>query len=108
MINSDPLFKAIVTRLFAANISHKQAAQLAGVSEKTFQRCVNGTTDLRLTNISALLAALNVTYLDVALDMIRAEEVGCHSVASVARLLTPEMRAILIEMMVQIHLDTGQ
>lgn len=92
------MIQAIIERRKAAGITQEQAANLIGMSPKTYQRIENGETDMRLGHYLNLIEKLNASNLDIALDCIGVTEATPYDVAAAARTLPAEARAALITM----------
>lgn len=100
---SHPIIKTLISRRIAANITQEQAAKMAGVSTKTYQRIEAGTSDIKLRNYTALIKALNITDLDVVLDTIGIDGATPWDVAAAARTLPPDARTAMVSMIMMIY-----
>ncbi len=101
----EPLIKAIKARREAAGISQTQAAEMTGVSLKTYQRIENGSTELKMSHYRILLQNLKVTDLDISLDMLGVDKATPWDVAAAARTLPPDIRATLVTLIMMIYRD---
>lgn len=104
-----PIIQSLISRRIAANITQEEAAKIAGVSTKTYQRIEAGTSDIKLRNYTALTKGLNITDLDVALDAIGLTGATPWDVAAAARALPIEARTALVSLIMIIyrHKDNG-
>lgn len=100
-----PIITALIARRKAAEKTQEEAASMAGLSLKTYQRIENGTADIRLTNYLALIRGLKVTDLDIALDSLGVSGATPWDVAAASRVLPPEARAALVSMIMIIYRD---
>jgi transcriptional regulator with XRE-family HTH domain len=104
-MSNEPIIQALIARRKAAGVNQEEAASMAGLSLKTYQRIENGTADIRLKNYLALIRNLKVTDLDVALDALGIAGATPWDVAAAARVLPPEARAALVSMIMIIYRD---
>jgi transcriptional regulator with XRE-family HTH domain len=102
----EPTISVLIERRKAAGLTQEQAADMAGLSLKTYQRIENGTADIRLKNYLALIKRLKVTNLDIALDELGIRGTTPWDVAAAARVLPAEARAALVSMIMVIYRDT--
>lgn len=102
---TEPRILALTARRKAANVTQEQAAAMAGISLKTYQRIEAGTSDMRLKHYGNLLRHLNVTDLDLALDMMDVGDTSIKEVTAAARLLPGKARVHFIEMVMAIYQD---
>jgi len=86
-------------------LSQAQFASMAGVSLKTYQRIERGETDLKMSHYRSLIQNLKVTDLDISLDMLEVEGATPWDVAAAARTLPPEVRTVLVTMIMMIYRD---
>lgn len=100
-----PLIQAIKSRREASGLSQAQFASMAGVSLKTYQRIERGETDLKMSHYRSLIKNLKVTDLDISLDMLEVEGATPWDVAAAARTLPPEVRTVLVTMIMMIYRD---
>jgi transcriptional regulator with XRE-family HTH domain len=100
---TEPRILALTARRKAANITQKQAAAMAGISLKTYQRIEAGSSDMRLKHYGNLLKGLDITDLDIALDMIDIDATSMKEVTAAARLLPGKARVHFIEMVMAIY-----
>ncbi len=100
-----PLIQAIKSRREASRLSQAQFASMAGVSLKTYQRIERGETDLKMSHYRSLIQNLKVTDLDISLDMLEVEGATPWDVAAAARTLPPEVRTVLVTMIMMIYRD---
>lgn len=105
-MTDSPIILALIARRKAAGVTQEEAASMAGLSLKTYQRIENGTGDIRLTNYLSLIRHLKVTDLDIALDTLGIGETTPWDVAAAARVLPPEARAAIVSMIMIIYRDT--
>ncbi len=101
----EPLIQAIKARREAAGMSQAKAADMVGVSLKTYQRIENGATELKMSHYRMLLQKLKVTDLDISLDMIGVDKATPWDVAAAARTLPPDVRATLVTLIMMIYRD---
>jgi transcriptional regulator with XRE-family HTH domain len=94
---------SLTARRLAAEITQEQAARMAGVSLKTYQRIENGTSDIKLRNYTALIKGLNTTDLDLCLDCLGISPATPWDVAAAARVLPPEARTALVTLIMMLH-----
>lgn len=99
----DPLIQAIKSRREAAGVSQAQAAEMTGVSLKTYQRIERGETDMKMSHYRTLLQNFKVTDLDISLDMLGIDKTTAWDVAAAARTLPPEIRTVLVSLIMMIH-----
>ncbi|MCW8336716.1 helix-turn-helix domain-containing protein [Vibrio paucivorans] len=104
-MSQEPIVGVLIKRRKQAGISREKIASIAGMSEKTYQRIERGEADMRLSQYRAILRALEMTDLDVALDMMDVQQVSTEDVASASRMLNNEARQLLVKLMVMIFLD---
>ena len=100
-----PLIQAIKRRREASGLSQAQFAAMAGVSLKTYQRIERGETDLKMSHYRSLIQNLKVTDLDISLDMLEVEGATPWDVAAAARTLPPEVRTVLVTLIMMIYRD---
>ena len=100
-----PLIQAIKRRREASGLSQTQFAAMAGVSLKTYQRIERGETDLKMSHYRSLIQNLKVTDLDISLDMLEVEGATPWDVAAAARTLPPEVRTVLVTLIMMIYRD---
>ncbi|EJS9607683.1 helix-turn-helix transcriptional regulator [Vibrio parahaemolyticus] len=99
----DPIVEALIIRRKEHGLSREQMANIAGMSVKTYQRIERGESDLKLSQYRSILRSLNLTDLDIALDIaldIRGiEHVTAEDLVTVARLLSPEAQSLLVRLL---------
>lgn len=95
----DPIIEALMKRRKEHGLSREQVAQMAGMSVKTYQRIERGESDLKLSQYRAILRSLNLTDLDISLDIRDVEHVTENDLATIARLLSPEAQALLVRLL---------
>jgi len=100
-----PLISALIIRRKARGITQEEAAEMAGLSLKTYQRIENGSTDMRMKNYDAVLRGMKMTHLDICLDVIGVSIATAWDVAAAARLLSTEARAAIVSMIMIIYRD---
>ena len=76
---------------------------MIGVSLKTYQRIENGQTDMKMTHYRRLLEILQITELDLCLDMIGIEGATPWDVAAAARALPPDVRTVLVTLIMMLE-----
>lgn len=101
----DPVVQAIKMRRERAGITQAALAERAGLSAKTYQRIEAGQADMRMSQYRALIRALRATDLDISLDMLGNREVTPWDVAAAARVLSADVRAVLIQLIMMIYQD---
>ncbi|WP_313895358.1 helix-turn-helix domain-containing protein [Vibrio parahaemolyticus] len=89
----------------AAGLSQTQFAKMAGVSLKTYQRIERGETDLKMSHYRNLIQNLKITDLDVSLDIIGVDMATPWDVAAAARTLPPEVRTVLVTLIMMMYRD---
>ncbi|EIE1227627.1 helix-turn-helix transcriptional regulator [Vibrio vulnificus] len=99
----DPLIEALKQRREAAGLSQAQAADLVGVSLKTFQRIERGETDMKMSHYRMLVEKLKTTDLDISLDMLGIDKTTPWDVAAAARTLPPDVRTVLVSLIMIIY-----
>ena len=104
-MSQEPIITALIARRKAAEVTQSEAAVMAGLSLKTYQRVENGTGDMRLKNYSALIKDLKITDLDVALDTMSISNATAWAVAAASRILPAEARAAMVSMIMIIYRD---
>ncbi|MGY5383284.1 MULTISPECIES: helix-turn-helix domain-containing protein [unclassified Vibrio] len=100
-----PLLQALKKRREASGLSQAQFAEMAGISLKTYQRIERGESDLKMSHYKALIQNLKVTDLDISLDMIGIEMATPWDVAAAARTLPPEIRTVLVTLIMMMYRD---
>lgn len=100
-----PLIQALKTRREAAGLSQTQFAKMAGVSLKTYQRIERGETDLKMSHYSNLIQNLRITDLDISLDILGIDMATPWDVAAAARTLPPEVRTVLVTLIMMMYRD---
>lgn len=101
------IVRALKKRRQLNGLSQFKAAEIAGVSLKTYQRFERGDGDLRIGNYLSLLEGMKITELDIALDVIGIKQATAWDVAAAARVLSPEIRSALVSMIMMIYRDVG-
>ena len=102
-MSQEKFIKALKKRRETAEISQSQAAKTIGVSLKTYQRIENGQTDIKMTHYRRLLEMLNASELDLCLDIIGVDGATPWDVAAAARTLTPDIRTILVTLIMMLE-----
>ncbi|BDR15059.1 helix-turn-helix domain-containing protein [Vibrio sp. STUT-A11] len=95
----DPIIEALIKRRKELGFSREQIAKMAGMSVKTYQRIERGESDLKLSQYRSILRSMQLTDLDIALDIRGVEHVTEQDLASIARLLSPEAQALLVRLL---------
>ncbi|MGY5706826.1 helix-turn-helix domain-containing protein [Vibrio antiquarius] len=101
----DPLIQALKERREAAGLSQLQTASMIGVSLKTYQRIERGETELKMSHYRILVEKLKTTDLDISLDMLGVDKTTPWDVAAAARTLPPEVRTVLVSLLMMIYRD---
>ncbi|HHF3242419.1 TPA: helix-turn-helix transcriptional regulator [Vibrio alginolyticus] len=101
----EPLINAIKKRREAAGLSQLQTADMIGVSLKTYQRIERGETEMKMSHYRILVDKLKTTDLDISLDMLGVDKATPWDVAAAARTLPPEIRTVLVSMLMMIYRD---
>ncbi|EGQ9818934.1 helix-turn-helix transcriptional regulator [Vibrio parahaemolyticus] len=101
----EPLIQAIRTRREAAGVTQEEAAEMIGMSLKTYQRIENGLTEMKMSHYRILIERLKVTDLDISLDMIGVHGATPWDVAAAARTLPPDIRTTLVTLIMMIYRD---
>ncbi|EGU47911.1 hypothetical protein VII00023_06232 [Vibrio ichthyoenteri ATCC 700023] len=92
----DPIILVLTNRRKQANLSRAQVAEIAGMSLKTYQRIERGESDMKLSQFRAIIRAMNLTELDVALDIKGVQQVTANDLVSACRLLNGDAQASLM------------
>jgi transcriptional regulator with XRE-family HTH domain len=95
----DPIIEALIKRRKEQGLSREQIALMAGMSVKTYQRIERGESDLKLSQYRSILRSLQLTDLDIALDIRGVEHVSENDLASIARVLSPEAQSLLVRLL---------
>ncbi|NAX32005.1 helix-turn-helix domain-containing protein [Vibrio sp. V37_P2S8PM304] len=103
----DPLIYALKERREAAGLSQQQTADMIGISLKTYQRIERGETDMKMSHYRILVDKLKTTDLDISLDMLGIDRATPWDVAAAARTLPPEVRTVLVSLIMMIYRDRG-
>lgn len=101
----DPLIQALKERREAAGLSQLQTADMIGVSLKTYQRIERGETEMKMSHYRILVEKLKTTDLDISLDMLGIDKTTPWDVAAAARTLPPEVRTVLVSLIMMIYRD---
>lgn len=96
-MSREPIVNVIKKRREQAGMSRKEIANIAGMSEKTYQRIERGEADMRLSQYRTIIRALHITDLDVSLDILEIDQVTPWDVAAAARTLNQEARMLLVK-----------
>ncbi len=107
-MTNEPIMLALIKRRKAAGYSQEQAADMAGLSLKTYQRIESGTADIRLRNYLTLIQKMKLTELDLVLDTLDVDNTTCWDVAAAARVLPADARASLVTMIMMIYRDVKE
>lgn len=95
----DPIIEALIKRRKENGFSREQIAKMAGMSVKTYQRIERGESDLKLSQYRSILRSMQLTDLDLSLDVRGVEHVTEQDLASIARLLSPEAQSLLVRLL---------
>ncbi|WP_417876969.1 helix-turn-helix domain-containing protein [Vibrio sp.] len=98
-MHADPIIEALIKRRKEMGFSREQIAKMAGMSVKTYQRIERGESDLKLSQYRSILRSMQLTDLDIALDIRGVEHVTEQDLASIARLLSPEAQSLLVRLL---------
>ncbi|HBC3836250.1 TPA: helix-turn-helix transcriptional regulator [Vibrio parahaemolyticus] len=101
----EPLINAIKERREAAGLTQLQTADMIGVSLKTYQRIERGETEMKMSHYRILVEKLKTTDLDISLDMLGVDKTTPWDVAAAARTLPPEVRTVLVSLLMMIYRD---
>lgn len=101
----EPLINAIKKRREASGLSQLQIADMIGVSLKTYQRIERGETEMKMSHYRILIEKLKTTDLDISLDMLGVDKTTPWDVAAAARTLPPEVRTVLVSLLMMIYRD---
>ncbi len=101
----EPLINAIKKRREAQGLSQLQTADMIGVSLKTYQRIERGETEMKMSHYRILIEKLKTTDLDISLDMLAVDKTTPWDVAAAARTLPPEVRTVLVSLLMMIYRD---
>ncbi|MFA0266874.1 helix-turn-helix transcriptional regulator [Vibrio cyclitrophicus] len=99
----EPLINAIKKRREASGLSQLQIADMIGVSLKTYQRIERGETEMKMSHYRILIEKLKTTDLDISLDMLGVDKTTPWDVAAAARTLPPEVRTVLVSLLMMIY-----
>lgn len=99
------LMVAIKRRRERNQLTQDDVARGIGVSRRHYVQCESGKAELRLSQFVAALRYLDMTYLDLAMDLIRLEPVTAWDVAAAARTLSVSARRSLIEFLMRNYDD---
>tara|TARA_B100001059_G_scaffold236796_1_gene290473 strand:+ start:12518 stop:12847 length:330 start_codon:yes stop_codon:yes gene_type:complete len=99
------LMVAIKRRREREHITQMDVARGIGISRRHYVRCESGQAELKLSQFVAAMNFLNMTYLDLALDMLNLAPVTAWDVAAAARTLTAASRKSLVEFLMRNHED---
>lgn len=95
----DPIVKALIQRRKDNGYTRKQIAEICGMSTKTYERIERGDSDMHLNQYRAILRALKLTDLDIALDILKIDQVTANDVAAASRVLKPDSRKLLVKLL---------
>ncbi|OLQ93770.1 transcriptional regulator [Vibrio ponticus] len=98
----DPIVQVITTRRKLAKLTRQQMADVAGMSLKTYQRIERGESDMKISQYRSIIRALNLTDLDIALDVKEIQPFTNADLLAAARLLSPEAQAMLVRFIMQV------
>ena len=98
----DPIVKVLTERRKAVHLTRQQMAEIAGMSLKTYQRIERGESDMKLSQYRSIVRALNLTDLDIALDVKQVQPVTSADLSAAARLLSPEAQTMLMRFILQV------
>ncbi|HAS6073678.1 helix-turn-helix domain-containing protein [Vibrio parahaemolyticus] len=104
----DPLIQALKQRREAAGLSQQQTADLIGVTLKTYSRMERGETDIKMSHYRILVEKLKTTDLDISLDILGIDKTTPWDVAAAARTLPPEVRTVLVSLIMMIYRDQNR
>ncbi|CAH0531109.1 helix-turn-helix domain-containing protein [Vibrio hippocampi] len=104
-MSHEPLIHAIKERREAAGLTQLQTADMIGVSLKTYQRIERGETEMKMSHYRILIEKLKTTDLDISLDMLGLDKTTPWDVAAAARTLPPEVRTVLVSLLMMIYRD---
>lgn len=107
-MSQENFIAAVKKRREVAQISQEQAAESIGLSLKTYQRIENGQTDIKMTHYRRLLKMLNVTELDLCLDVMAVNGATPWDVAAAARTLPPDVRTVLVTLIMMLERHKGE
>ena len=99
----DSTVLALIARREANDISPERAAEMAGVSIRTYQRFEAGESSLRLNQYHSLLRNMGVSELDVCLDKLGIDTATPWEVAAAARVLPEQARKALVTMIMSFY-----
>ncbi|WP_318515004.1 helix-turn-helix transcriptional regulator [Photobacterium leiognathi subsp. mandapamensis] len=94
---ADPISIIIKNRRIHLGMTQHELAEKAGMSDKTYQRIEQGSTDMRMSQYRTLIKALHMSDLDVSLDLLEIESATAWDVAAAARVLLPSTRFHLVK-----------
>ncbi|HAS6054696.1 TPA: helix-turn-helix domain-containing protein [Vibrio vulnificus] len=87
-------------------LTQMDVARGIGVSRRHYVRCESGKAELKLSQFVAAMKFLNITYMDLALDILNLVPVTAWDVAAAARTLTAASRKSLIEFLMRNYEDS--
>ncbi|OLQ93056.1 transcriptional regulator [Vibrio panuliri] len=98
----DPIVQVIISRRKLSKLTRQQMADIAGMSLKTYQRIERGESDMKMSQYRSILRTLNLTDLDVALDVKEIQPFTNADLVAAARLLSPEAQALLVRFIMNV------
>ncbi|GAB2645035.1 helix-turn-helix transcriptional regulator [Vibrio panuliri] len=98
----DPIVQVIISRRKLSKLTRQQMADIAGMSLKTYQRIERGESDMKMSQYRSILRTLNLTDLDIALDVKEIQPFTNADLVAAARLLSPEAQALLVRFIMNV------
>ncbi|MEZ8723138.1 helix-turn-helix domain-containing protein [Vibrio pomeroyi] len=99
------LMVAIKRRRERDQLTQMEVAREIGVSRRHYVRCESGQAELKLSQFVAAMKFLNITSMDLALDLLNLAPVTAWDVAAAARTLTAASRKSLVEFLMRNYED---
>ncbi|MFA1575683.1 helix-turn-helix domain-containing protein [Vibrio cyclitrophicus] len=99
------LMVAIKRRRERDQLTQMEVAREIGVSRRHYVRCESGQAELKLSQFVAAMKFLNITSMDLALDLLNLAPVTAWDVAAAARTLTAASRKSLVEFLMRNYDD---
>lgn len=98
----DPIVTVLTTRRKSANMTRAEMADIAGMSLKTYQRIERGESDMKLSQFRAIIRALDLTELDIALDIKGIQPATASDLVAACRLLNHDAQRSLMRFLLLI------
>ncbi|EHZ7344573.1 helix-turn-helix transcriptional regulator [Vibrio vulnificus] len=99
------LMAALKRKREREQLTQDDVAREIGVSRRHYVRCESGKAELRLSQFVAVMRYLNMSVLDLALDVIGMESVSSADVSAAARTLSVSARRALVDFLMKNYDD---